>query len=124
MDWRNRRAFIGKKSSERKNSDKGPENANKNAAGTDSSEVVLTLYVFSKSAQSSHTIASIQGICDNELAGRCRLNIIDVKECPEAAEQDAVIATPTLIKYAPPPLRRILGDLSNSREVLVALQLP
>ncbi|MEJ2417013.1 MAG: circadian clock KaiB family protein [Exilibacterium sp.] len=89
----------------------------------DKSEVVLTLYVLSKTAQSSHAVATIQGICSNELVGRCRLDIVDVSENPEVAERDAIIATPTLIKLAPPPLRRILGDLSSSEEVLVALQL-
>lgn len=61
-------------------------------------------------------------ICDEELHGEYDLEIIDVLDRPEAAETDRVLATPTLIKQLPPPLRRVIGDLSDRDKVLLGLE--
>ena len=67
-------------------------------------------------------IRNLRRICEDELDGRYELEIIDVQEKPEAAESDRVLATPTLIKALPPPLRRVIGDLSDREKVLLGLE--
>jgi circadian clock protein KaiB len=82
---------------------------------------ILKLYVTGKTPRAETAIANLRRICDEELEGEYDLRIIDVLEDPEAAEGDKVLATPTLIKQLPPPLRRIIGDLSNKEKVLLGL---
>ena len=84
---------------------------------------LLKLYVTGASPRTESAIANLRHICDRELDGRYTLQIIDVLEDPEAAERDRVLATPTLIKQLPPPLRRIIGDLSDRAKVLLALEI-
>lgn len=84
---------------------------------------LLKLYVTGANPRTERAIANLQQICDAELEGRYTLEIIDVLEDPEAAERDRVLATPTLIKELPPPLRRIIGDLSDRAKVLLALEI-
>lgn len=84
---------------------------------------LLKLYVTGANPRTERAIANLQQICDAELEGRYSLEIIDVLEDPEAAERDRVLATPTLIKELPPPLRRIIGDLSDRAKVLLALEI-
>lgn len=67
-------------------------------------------------------IANLKRICEADLAGRYTLEIIDVLEHPELAERDKILATPTLIKQLPPPLRRVIGDLSDREKVLLGLE--
>jgi circadian clock protein KaiB len=66
-------------------------------------------------------IANLRRICEEDLGGAYELEIIDVLEDPDAAERDKVLATPTLIKQLPPPIRRVIGDLSNKEKVLFGL---
>jgi len=61
-------------------------------------------------------------ICAEELAGRYQLEIVDVLEHPQRAEDERILATPTLIKQLPPPLRRVIGDLSDKDKVLLGLE--
>jgi circadian clock protein KaiB len=82
---------------------------------------ILKLYVTGKTPRAETAIANLRRICDEELRGEYELVIIDVLEDPDAAEDDKVLATPTLIKQLPPPLRRIIGDLSNKEKVLLGL---
>ena len=86
------------------------------------SEYVLKLYVTGKSAKSEVAIANLRRICDQELQGKYELQVVDVLEQPQAAEDDRVLATPTLIKQLPPPLRRVIGDLSDKHKVLLGLE--
>ncbi len=74
------------------------------------------------SPRSSVAIANLRRICEQELQGRYELEIIDVLEQPQAAEDARVLATPTLIKQLPPPLRRVIGDLSDKEKVLLGLE--
>ena len=67
-------------------------------------------------------IANLRRICDQELRGQYQLEIIDVLENPQAAEDEKILATPTLIKQLPPPLRRVIGDLSDKEKVLLGLE--
>jgi circadian clock protein KaiB len=83
---------------------------------------VLKLYVTGTSPRTRQAIENLQRICEQELRDRYRLEIIDVLEQPQAAEDDRVLATPTLIKQLPPPLRRVIGDLSDKEKVLFGLE--
>ena len=83
---------------------------------------LLKLYVTGKTPRAEKAIANLRRICEEDLHGRYELEIIDVLEKPEAAELDKVLATPTLIKQLPPPLRRVIGDLSDKDKVLLGLE--
>ena len=74
------------------------------------------------SPRTSAAIANLRRICEEELVGQYDLEIIDVLEFPELAEDERILATPTLIKSLPPPLRRVIGDLSNKEKVLLGLE--
>ena len=84
---------------------------------------VLKLYVTGSSPRTSIAIANLRRICEHELQGRYELQIIDVLEHPQLAEDEKILATPTLIKHLPPPLRRVIGDLSDREKVLLGLEL-
>jgi circadian clock protein KaiB len=83
---------------------------------------ILTLYVSGQTPRSVHAIANLRRICDEELRGQYELQIIDVLEQPQLAEDEKILATPTLIKRLPPPLRRVIGDLSDKEKVLFGLE--
>ena len=67
-------------------------------------------------------IENLKRICEQELEGLYELEIIDVLEFPQLAEDEKILATPTLIKQLPPPLRRVIGDLSDKEKVLFGLE--
>jgi circadian clock protein KaiB len=83
----------------------------------------LCLFVTGSTPLSARAIENMQKICDENLHGRYDLEIIDVYENPEATRDLQIIATPTLVKILPEPLRRIIGDLSNKERVLAGLNL-
>jgi circadian clock protein KaiB len=83
---------------------------------------LLKLYVTGSSPRTSTAIANLERICKEELEGRYELEIIDVLEAPQLAEDMKILATPTLIKQLPPPLRRVIGDLSDKDKVLLGLE--
>jgi circadian clock protein KaiB len=83
---------------------------------------VLKLYVTGTSPRAEVAIANLRRICEQELRGEYKLEIIDVLEHPQVAEDDKILATPTLIKQLPPPLRRVIGDLSDKTKVLLGLE--
>ena len=74
------------------------------------------------STRTGTAIANLQRICEQELGGQYDLEIIDVLEFPDLAEEAKILATPTLIKSLPPPLRRVIGDLSDTEKVLLGLE--
>lgn len=86
------------------------------------SEYILKLYVTGKSSKSEAAISNLKRICEEELHGKYELQVIDVLEQPQVAEDDRILATPTLIKRLPPPLRRVIGDLSDKHKVLLGLE--
>lgn len=83
---------------------------------------LLKLFI-TRSPQAERAIKNIKSICENELKGEYRLEIIDILDNPQAADNERIIATPTLIKVLPEPLRRVIGDLSNTEKVLLGLDL-
>lgn len=85
-------------------------------------DYILTLYVSGSSPRAERAISNLRRICEEELGGRYKLDIVDVIEHPEVAERERILATPTLIKQLPPPLRRVIGDLSDKDKVLLGLE--
>ena len=84
---------------------------------------LLRLYVAGTTKHSMTAIANIKKICEEKLDGRYVLEVIDLYQQPHLAAGDQIIAIPTLIRELPPPLRRIIGDLSDTEKVLVGLDL-
>jgi len=84
---------------------------------------VLKLYVAGLSPKSATAIANINKICEENLQGRHQLDVIDLYQQPQLAEGEQIIAIPTLIRKLPMPLRRIIGDLSNTERVLTGLDI-
>jgi circadian clock protein KaiB len=84
---------------------------------------ILNLYVAGQSPKSVSAIANIKKICEEHLQGRYELEVVDLYQQPQLAMGEQIIAVPTLIRKLPPPLRRIIGDLSNTERVLAGLDL-
>ncbi len=83
----------------------------------------LRLYIAGRTPRTEHAVKSLREICEKELGGAYELVVIDVLERPSLAENEKIIATPTLVKELPPPIRRVVGDLSNRERVLIGLDL-
>jgi len=83
----------------------------------------LRLYITGMTPRSTDAIAAIKNICEEFLPGRYDLEVIDIYEHPEQARAAQIIASPTLLKRLPVPLRRLIGDLSNRERVLIGLDL-
>jgi circadian clock protein KaiB len=86
-------------------------------------KVVLKLYVTGHTPNSERAVANMKRICEIDLGGKYELTIIDVLEKPQLAENEKILATPTLIKALPPPLARVIGDLSDTEKVLIGLNM-
>ena len=84
---------------------------------------VLKLYITGKTPRTQNAVSMLKRICEEELEGHYELQVIDVLERPQLAEDEKILATPTLIKVMPLPLRRIIGDLSDKQKVLLFLDL-
>lgn len=93
------------------------------AAVPETEHYVLRLYVAGQTPRSVAAIDNIKDICESRLKDRYDLEIIDIYQRPELANQAGLVAAPTLIKQLPLPLRRILGDLSETDRVLMGLDL-
>ncbi|WP_375415798.1 circadian clock KaiB family protein [uncultured Hymenobacter sp.] len=90
----------------------------------DGPEYLLHLYITGATPNSTRAVRNIKEICEEHLKGRYELLIIDIYQQPERAADEQMIAAPTLIKKRPGLVRRLVGDLSDRRRVLVALGLP
>jgi len=83
----------------------------------------LRLYVAGHTQKSLAAISNLHKLCDEHLKGRYRLEVIDLLRQPHLAAGDQILAVPTLVRNLPPPLRKIIGDLSNTERVLVGLDI-
>jgi circadian clock protein KaiB len=83
----------------------------------------LRLYVTPRTAISQRAISNLDAFCREDLPVQFEVEVIDVTEQPALAERDKILATPTLVKLAPEPIRKIIGDLSNREKVLLSLDL-
>lgn len=84
---------------------------------------ILRLYVAGQTPKSLAAFANLKRICEEHLAGRYTIEVIDLAEHPRLASGDQIVAVPTLVRRLPPPLRKIIGDLSDTEKVLVGLDL-
>ena len=84
---------------------------------------VLRLYVAGVTPRSEQAIRTVTAICEEHLAGRYELEVIDIYQQPTLAKGEQIIAAPTLIKKLPQPLRRFIGNLANKEKILVGLDL-
>ena len=89
----------------------------------DSGTWQLRLYVAGKTANCLKAFANLKRICEENLAGRYEIEVIDLLENPRLAAGDEIIAIPTLVRKLPTPVRKIIGALSDTERVLVGLQL-
>ncbi len=83
----------------------------------------LRLYIAGKTVKSIAAVDNVRKICEEHLVGRYTIEVIDLLKNPQLAERDQIIATPTLVKKFPLPVRKIIGDLSNTERLLVELDL-
>lgn len=81
----------------------------------------LRLYVAGQTPKSITAFGNLKRLCEQFLEGRYRIEVIDLTQNPQLAAGDQIVAVPTLVRRIPPPLRRIIGDLSNTERVLVGL---
>ena len=93
------------------------------AAAVSDQRYVLRLYVTGSTPRSVRAIQNIRAICEKHLQGRYDLEVIDIHQQPVLARGEQIIAAPTLIKRLPAPLRKVVGDLSDSDRVLMGLDL-
>ena len=87
-------------------------------------KVLLKLFITGHTPRSELAINNLQRICEERLRGHYELDIIDILENPHLAEEEKILATPTLIRLSPPPTRRLIGDLSDTEKVMIGLSLP
>ncbi len=83
----------------------------------------LRLYIAGETAKSMDAFANLQKICEENLKGRYRIEVVDLLKNPQLARGDQIVAIPTLVRKLPPPVKKIIGDLSNAERVLVGLDL-
>lgn len=100
-----------------------PAEQNPGTRGEDDQGVIeLRLYIAGQTRKSIAALTNLRRICEEHLAGRYRVEVIDLLENPQQAQHDQIVAIPTLVRRLPEPIRRIIGDLSNSERVLVGLE--
>lgn len=83
----------------------------------------LRLYVAGQTPKSLAAFDNLKKLCQERLEGKYRIEVVDLLENPKLARDDQIVAIPTLVRKLPPPIRKIIGDLSNTERVLVGLQL-
>jgi circadian clock protein KaiB len=83
----------------------------------------LRLYVAGQTPKAVRAFANLRKICEEHLAGRYRIEVIDLLEDPQLGRGDQILALPTLVRRLPQPIKKIIGDLSNTERVLVGLDL-
>ena len=108
---------------ERKRGKTSTEEFEKAAAKRDRTKYILQLYVTGMTPKSTQAIANVQKLCEEHLAGRYELKVIDIYQQPNLAKGEQIIAAPTLIKKLPLPLRRLIGNMTDIEKFLVGIDL-
>ena len=83
----------------------------------------LRLYIAGTTAKSAAAVANLKKLCEQNLAGRYRIEVIDLLKEPQLARGDQIVAIPTLVRKLPAPIKKIIGDLSNTERAVVGLDL-
>ncbi len=99
------------------------ESFEKTLKDSQDSKYMLRLYIAGATPKSTQSIMSIKRICEEHLKGRYELEVIDIYQQPVLARGEQIIATPTLVKKLPLPLRRFIGDMADAERILVGLDL-
>jgi len=92
-------------------------------ASPDDKRWELRLYIAGQTVKSLRAIENLNRICHEQLAGQYRIEIVDLADQPELARRDDILALPTLVRKLPTPIRKIIGDLSDTDKVLVGLEI-
>lgn len=100
-----------------------PTKRAKKAASSVPAEWDLKLYVAGQTPRSVAAFANLKRICEEHVPGQFRIEVIDLLKHPQLAKGDQILAVPTLVRKLPEPVRKIIGDLSNTERVLVGLDL-
>ena len=93
------------------------------AAPAASSKWDLRLYVAGPTPKSVDAFRNLERLCDEHLAGNYQIHVIDLMKNPQLAQGDQILAVPTVVRNLPSPIRKVIGNLSNSERVLVGLDL-
>ncbi len=88
-----------------------------------SDSYALKLYVAGQTPKAVRAFANLRKICDEHLEGRYSIEVIDLVENPQLGRGDQILALPTLVRHLPTPIKKIIGDLSNTERVLVGLDI-
>ena len=102
--------------------DEGPDSTDLNNTAEDEF-YILRLYVAGQTKKSLKAFANLKKICEEHLSNRYKIEVIDLLENPQLAKGDQILAIPTLVRKLPQPIKKIIGDLSNTERVLVGLDL-
>jgi circadian clock protein KaiB len=95
----------------------------KPAAKNDGGFYQLRLYIAGQSSRATAALRNLEAICETHLQGKYRIEVVDLMVNPQLARGDQIFAVPTLVRQLPPPVKKIIGDLSNVERVLVGLDL-
>jgi len=94
------------------------------SAGAEEKEFYrLRLYVAGRTSRSQAALENLRAICDSHLKGQYKIEVVDLLVNPQLAKGDQILAVPTLVRLLPPPVKKIIGDLSNIERVLVGLDM-
>jgi circadian clock protein KaiB len=99
------------------------ESFNDAADNSENALYVLRLFVTGMTPRSTRAIRAVRAICQERLEGRFQLEIVDVYQQPQLIRGEQIVATPTLVKYQPEPLRRIVGDMTDTKRLCYGLGL-
>ena len=83
----------------------------------------LRLYVAGQSPQSLAAFTNLKALCEAHVSGRYRIEIVDLLKTPQLSREDQIVAVPTVVRKLPPPMKKVIGNLSNIERALVGLQL-
>ena len=92
------------------------------AQDQDGQQFDLRLYIAGQTPRSIAAFTNLKRLCEEHLAGRYRIEVVDLIESPQNARKDEIVALPTLVRNAPPPSRKLIGDLSDTERVLAVMQ--
>ncbi len=100
-----------------------PEKRKKTKTGSTEKTWNLRLYVAGQTPKSITAFANLKKICEEHLAGKYHIEVVDLLKNPQLAKGDQIVAIPTLVRKLPEPLKKIIGDLANTERVLVGLDI-
>jgi circadian clock protein KaiB len=96
---------------------------NKGKKGKESEQWMLRLYVAGQTTKSVQAFANLKKICEEHLAGQYDIEVVDLLKNPQLAKGDQILAIPTLVRKLPTPIKKIIGNLSNTENVIVGLDI-